>query len=90
MIFKFKEVITCTLISSDNCVHGDIRTPLLGGVSDDEGVVEVCVNGTYYPVSLNKGRFSVTEATVICKQLKLGNGSSTAREIHKLYRDSEI
>lgn len=56
------------------CTHGNIRTPLLGGVADTEGLVEVCVNGTYYTVSLDNGRFSVREATVICKQLQLGNG----------------
>ena len=56
------------------CTYGDIRTPLLGGVADTEGLVEVCVNGTYYTVSLDNGRFSVREAIVICKQLGLGNG----------------
>ena len=56
------------------CTHGDVRTPLLGGVADTEGLVEVCVNGTYYIVSLDNGRFSVREASVICKQLGLGNG----------------
>ena len=56
------------------CIHGDIRTPLLGGVVNTEGLVEVCINGTYYTVSLDNGRFSVREATVICKQLGLGNG----------------
>ena len=56
------------------CTDGDVRTPLLGGVADTEGLVEVCVNGTYYTVSLDTGRFSVREATVICKQLGLGNG----------------
>ena len=56
------------------CIHGNVRTPLLGGVADTEGLVEVCVNGTYYTVSLDNGRFSVREVTVICKQLRLGNG----------------
>ena len=56
------------------CTHGDVRAPLLGGVVDTEGLVEVCINGTYYSVSLDNGRFSVREATVICKQLGLGNG----------------
>ena len=34
----------------------------------------MCVDGTYIPVSLDNGRFSVREATVICKDLGLGNG----------------
>ena len=38
--------------------------------------MEVCVNGTYLPISLDNGRFSVREATVICKQLGLGNGKT--------------
>ena len=58
----------------DNCVHGDVRSPLLGGASEREGVVEVCVDGSYFPISLDNGRFSVREAIVICKQLRLGNG----------------
>jgi hypothetical protein len=41
---------------------------------DTEGLVEVCVNGTYYTVSLDNGRFSVREASVICQQLGFGNG----------------
>lgn len=45
-------------------------------MSDSEGLVEVCINGSYFPVSLDNGRFSVREATVICKQLRLGNGMS--------------
>ena len=64
----------CPCIHIVNCTHGDIRTPLLGGVADYEGLVEVCVEGAYYPVSLDNGQFSVREATVICKQLRIGNG----------------
>ena len=51
-----------------------MRSPLLGGGSEREGIVEICVDGNYLPVSLDNGRFSVREATVICKQLGLGNG----------------
>ena len=59
---------------TDNCDHGEVRSPLLGGASESEGLVEACVDGKYFPVSLDNGRFSVREATVICKQLGLGNG----------------
>lgn len=61
---------------TDHCNHGEVRSPLLGGASKSEGLVEVCVGSTYLPVSLDNGRFSVREATVICKQLGLGNGKS--------------
>ena len=70
------------IVPTDGCTHGDIRSPLLGGASESEGLVEVCVNGTYLPVSLDNGRFSVREATVICKQLQLGNGLSYITLIH--------
>lgn len=60
--------------SADGCTHEEIRTPLLGGATEREGLVEVCVIGSYLPVVLDNGRFSVTEATAICRQLKLGNG----------------
>ena len=58
----------------DGCNDGDA---LLGGASKAEGIVEVCFNGTYLPVSLDNGRFSVREATAICNQLNLGNGLSS-------------
>ena len=61
----------------DGCTNGSIRTPLLNGAVSNEGFVQVCVNGTYYPVSLDNGRFSVREATVICTELGLGNGEVT-------------
>ena len=77
---------------TDNCNHGEVRRPLLGGASEKEGIVEVCVEGNYLPVSLDNGRFSVREATVICKQLGLGNGNNSYTEtvcIHDLRRHVE-
>ena len=62
------------MMLTDNCNPGEVRRPLLGGASEREGIVEVCVDGNYLLVSLDNGRFSVREATVICKQLGLGNG----------------
>ena len=61
-----------------SCSTGDILSPLTGGASEAEGQIQVCVDGIYYPVALDNGRFSVREATVICSQLDLGNG----RELH--------
>ena len=51
-----------------------VRQSLIGGRSTSEGLVEVCVDDTYLPVSLDDGRFSVAEATVICRELGIGNG----------------
>ena len=62
------------VVHVDGCIHGDVRSPLLGGASENEGIVQVCVNGTYLAVSLDNGRFSVKEATVICRHLGKGNG----------------
>lgn len=59
---------------AEDCLHGSVRTPLLGGASETEGIVEVCINGTYFPVTLDNGMFSVREASAICKQLDFGNG----------------
>ena len=39
-----------------------------------EGLIEVCVGGSFQPVILDNGRFSVREATAICRQLGLGSG----------------
>ena len=60
--------------SAGDCTHGEVRTPLPGGATEREGLLEVCVIGSYLPVVLDSGRFSVREATAICRQLKLGNG----------------
>ena len=49
-----------------------MRNSLLGGASANEGLVEVCVGDFYLPVSLDDGRFSVREATVICTELNEG------------------
>ena len=61
----------------DNCTQGKVRpSPLLNDSAVSEGLVDVCVNGTYFPISLDNGRFSVREATVLCKQLGLGDGKT--------------
>ena len=54
-----------------------MRNSLLGGASANEGLVEVCVGDIYLPVSLDNGRFSVREATVICTELNKGLGYGT-------------
>ena len=52
------------------CSGNEIR-PLIGGSSPQEGLVEVCFNGTFHWVSLNG--ISIAEAAVLCRQLKLGS-----------------
>ena len=56
---------------SAGCADGEIR-PLIGGASPNEGVVEVCSNGLFRPVSLSS--FTVAEASVVCRQLNLSTG----------------
>ena len=63
-----------------------MRSPLLGGASEREGVVEVCVNGTYLPVSLDNGNFSTREASIICMQLMPNKG----KYVHAITLESYI
>lgn len=53
------------------CIPGDVL-PLIGGSDGGEGLVEVCTGTGYYPVSVET--LSVREASVVCRQLKLGSG----------------
>ena len=45
---------------------------MVGGASPRQGLVEVCVSGVYVPIE--DGSFTISEANVICRQLKLGGG----------------
>ena len=74
--------IVCMFV--DGCIRGDVRSPLLGGASENEGIVEVCANGTFLTVSLDDGRFSVKEATVICRHLGRGNGKLDGDLVHEI------
>ena len=53
------------IIVGGNCTEGEIR--LVGGQTEHEGRVEICVKGLWGTVSHNgwEGR----EATVVCRQL---------------------
>lgn len=64
MIYSFSlDVLECT--------QGNIR-PLVGGASSREGLVEVCAGGRFLPVAMDN--FTITEASVMCRQLELGSG----------------
>ncbi len=54
------------------CVEGEVR-PLIGGTTAAEGLVEVCAGGTFSLVDLNS--VTITEASVLCRQLNLGSGN---------------
>ena len=58
-------------VYTTGCSHGEVR-PLIGGTSNKEGAIEVCYRGDFIPVSL-KG-LTISEASVICKQLNLTAG----------------
>ena len=56
-------LIHCTALST--CTQGDIR--LVGGVSTNEGLVEICFSGTW--VLVCDYNWNVNESTVACRQL---------------------
>ena len=48
-----------------SCTHGDIR--LVGGETSYEGLVEICLSGTWMVVCGSS--WNVNESTVVCRQL---------------------
>ena len=53
------------LLSATQCTHGDLR--LVGGYTDYEGRVEVCIDGYWRTVCDND--FDDGDALVVCRQL---------------------
>ena len=48
-----------------SCTHGDVR--LVGGETSYEGLVEICLSGTWMLVC--GYNWNVNESTVVCRQL---------------------
>ena len=54
--------------SAGDCSDGDVR--LIGGFSENEGRVEVCINRTYTAVCNDFDNFwDIRDASVVCRQL---------------------
>ena len=64
-LFIIKTLILCSA-SNPGCEDGDVR--LVGGVSANQGRVEICYNGVWGTVCGRDG-WSAEEAAVVCNQL---------------------
>ena len=58
-------MLQCTFLLTDPCQYLDVR--LVGGQSQNEGRVEVCLNGVWGTVS--DDGWSSSDTQVVCRQL---------------------
>lgn len=59
-----------------SCTHGEVQT-LIGGALANEGVLEVCYEGDFLPLLLSG--VTISEASVVCRQLNLSRGTYSLR-----------
>ena len=68
---------------TDRCIEGEIR--LVGGVTDNEGRVEVCTSYFRWGTVCNK-QWTMTDTKVVCQQLGYsdteGIGNNSVEEFH--------
>jgi len=58
-------VYNFVVFTAPSCTHGDVR--LVGGETSYEGIVEICLSGTWMLVC--GYNWNVDESTVVCRQL---------------------